>query len=48
MLWREIVTVFRFERRWLVAAIALGLGAGAAAGPLVAAIVEFVEDGLRS
>jgi hypothetical protein len=46
MIWREIVTVIRFERRWLAAAIALGLGAGAAAGPVVATIVDIVEDGL--
>jgi hypothetical protein len=45
-MWREIATCFRFERRWLAAAIALGLSAGAVVGPVVAAIVDIVEDGL--
>jgi hypothetical protein len=46
-MWREIATCFRFERRWLAAAIALGLSAGAVVGPVVAAIIDIVEDGLR-
>jgi hypothetical protein len=43
-LWRRIITYLRTERKWLAVAIAVGLAAGAVVGPVVATLLEIVED----
>jgi hypothetical protein len=44
MLRRRIITYLRLHRKWLAVAVALGLAAGAVAGPVVATLVDLGED----